>query len=60
MVRPTEEEKDLQKLNTLDDSSMRPEFIAQMKTLRAKIFKKVKPKTLSNTFITGDSLLNLA
>jgi len=31
-----------------------------MKTLRGKIFKKVKPKMLNNTIITGESLLSLA
>jgi len=34
LVRPTEEEKDLQKLNTLSDEEMRPEFQNQMKLLR--------------------------
>lgn len=47
MVRPTEEEKDLQKLNSLQDDNLRPEFVTQMKNLRTKIFKRVKPKTLS-------------
>lgn len=44
----------------MQDNNFRPEFVAQMKTLRSKIFKRVKPKSLSNTFITGDSLLELA
>lgn len=39
---------------------MRPEFITQMKVLRSKVFKKVKPKTLNGNFITGDSLFELA
>jgi Guanylate-binding protein, C-terminal domain len=31
-----------------------------MKTLRGRIFKRVKPKSLNGTNITGDSLLSLA
>jgi hypothetical protein len=31
-----------------------------MKTLRGRIFKRVKPKTLNGMSITGDSLLSLA
>lgn len=27
MIRPTEEEKDLQKLNGMNDENLRPEFI---------------------------------
>jgi hypothetical protein len=60
MVRPTEEEKDLQKLNSLQDSQFRPEFTQQMKTLRQRVFKRVKPKMLNQMNITGDSLLQLA
>ncbi len=30
-----------------------------MKQLRSRIFKRVKPKVLNNTFITGESLLEL-
>lgn len=60
IVRPTEEEKDLQKLNRLENEELRPEFVTQMTALRSKIFKRVKPKTLHGTFITGESLLQLA
>jgi hypothetical protein len=30
MVRPTEREKDLQRLDEIDNSSLRPEFVAQV------------------------------
>jgi len=30
-----------------------------MEALRAKIFKKVRPKSLNNRFITGETLLEL-
>lgn len=38
---------------------MRPEFVNQMKQLRSRIFKRVKPKVLNSTFITGESLVEL-
>ena len=60
MVRPTEEERDLQNVQKFDDGQLRPEFVTQMKTLRGRIFKRVKPKLLNGTNITGDSLLSLA
>lgn len=59
LVRPTEEETDLQALQSLPDESLRPEFIEAKKKLRAKIFKRVKPKTLNGKFITGEMLLEL-
>ena len=59
MVRPSEDEKDLQKLQGLDDKKMRPEFRTQMENLREKIFKRVKPKSLNKRFITGETLLEL-
>ena len=59
MVRPTEDERSLQKLQNLSNSDMRPEFVTQMESLRAKIFKRVRPKSLNNRFITGETLLEL-
>lgn len=59
MVRPTEDERDLQKLQELQNSNMRPEFVKQMEELRAKIFKRVKPKQLNGRCITGETLLEL-
>lgn len=59
LVRPTEEETDLQALQTLPDEWLRPEFVEASKKLREKIFKRVKPKTLNGKFITGEMLLEL-
>ena len=59
MVRPTEDERDLQKLQDLENESMRAEFVDQMEELRAKIFKRVKPKSLNGRNITGETLLEL-
>ena len=49
----------LQKLQDLSDEQMRPEFTAQMEALRSKIYKKVRPKSLNNRFVTGETLLEL-
>ena len=59
LVRPTEEETDLQVLQTLEDDCLRPEFVEVARKLRTKIFKRVKPKTLNGKFITGEMLLEL-
>ena len=59
MVRPTEEEKDLQSLQQMDDSQLRKEFKDQMMTLRNRIYKRVKPKTLNSKMINGEMLLEL-
>jgi hypothetical protein len=59
MVRPTEQEKDLQNLQKMSDDEMRPEFVTQMNYLRNRIFKRVKPKLLNGRPITGESLLEL-
>lgn len=44
----------------MSDSELRPEFVEQMTLLRAKIFKKVKPKQLNGKAVTGQMLLELA
>ena len=59
MVRPTEDERDIQRLQDLTNEEMRPEFVQQMEALRAKIFKRVKPKQINGQIITGEALLML-
>jgi len=59
MVRPIENEKDLQNLQSLDNSLIRREFLEQAETLRNKVFKKVKPKMFNNKLLTGSMLIEL-
>lgn len=59
IVRPTEEEKDLQILQNLNDERLRPEFVDQMNGLRNRIFKRVRAKQLNGKYITGEMLLEL-
>lgn len=53
MVRPTEQEKDLQNVQQLEDSHLRPEFLSQMQLLRNKVFKRIRPKQLNGRSLTG-------
>ena len=48
LVRPIEEEKQLQNLNSIQNCELRAEFVEQINALRTKIFKKVRPKLLKN------------
>ena len=59
MVRPVENETDLQNLQTLDDSEIRKEFLDQAETLRNKVFKKVKPKVFNNKILSGSMLIEI-
>jgi hypothetical protein len=59
MIRPTEDEKDLQRLEKLPDTAMRAEFVNQVRTLRQKVFNAVGPKVLHNKMMNGDTLLEL-
>ena len=59
MVRPVESESELQKLMTLSDNKIRPEFLKQCEMLRNKIFMKIKPKTFNGKILSGQMLINL-
>ena len=59
MVRPVENERDLQKLMTLSDDQIRPEFLRQSEMLRNKIYMKIKPKNFNGKLLSGQMLINL-
>ena len=59
MVRPVENEGELQKLMTLSDNKIRPEFLRQCEMLRNKIYMKIKPKTFNGKILSGQMLINL-
>jgi len=59
MVRPVENELDLQKLQSLPDDAFRPEFQHQVENLRSRIYKKTKPKILNGKVLNGEMLLEL-
>ena len=60
LVRPTESEKTLQKLDQASPDQFRPEFLEQASKLQRLIFRKVKPKTINGKFFTGHMLAELA
>lgn len=47
MVRPIEREKDLQRLDEMDNTELRPEFVLQVEQIRNKIFTRTKAKKIS-------------
>jgi len=59
LIRPLEDEKSIQTLQEVPDTKLRPEFVDQMKLLKQKVCKKVKPKKINSNFITGEMLLEL-
>ena len=59
LVRPTEDEKELQGLATIPDSRLRKEFVQQVEQLRTKINKKIRPKLVNLNKISGSILANL-
>lgn len=59
LVRPLENEKEMQKLEEVPDSSLRGEFLEQCSLLRKKIFKRLKPKSIQGHPVTGPMLVQL-
>jgi hypothetical protein len=59
MVRPTENEKDLQRVQKMDDHDLREEFFAQVTKLRQKVYRKVKPKQMNGRLLTGVMFMEL-
>ena len=57
MVRPTENEEDLQNLQNLPDNKFRKEFLEQSKIFKNKVLKKTKPKRLNGKVLTGAMLV---
>lgn len=59
MVRPTERQKDLQRLDQIDNSNLRPEFVSQVESIRSKIFSRVRGKKVSDRVLNGQLLVAL-
>ena len=60
MVRPVEDESKLQRLNSLEDRQLRPQFLCQVKTTRANIFGGLKAKTYQGELLTPKLIMGLA
>lgn len=59
-VRPVEEESQLQRLDTLDESLIRLEFREQVKRAREKIFKSITAKMIAGQKISSAGFLSAA
>ena len=59
MVRPLNSEEQLQHLEALELTELRPEFQTQVFRLREKILTKVKPKKLNGKCLSGAMLAGL-
>lgn len=60
LIRPTEDEGALQRLQECDERILRPEFVEQVSKLQQLIMRKVKPKSLNGKLVTGEMLGGLA
>ena len=59
MVRPVENEKDLQNLEYLSNEELRSEFLEQSKRFRDKILNITCPKTFRKQLLSGSMLVEL-
>jgi hypothetical protein len=57
LIRPTEEEKDLQNLSTISEKKLRPEFLKMIEELKIKIKRSIKPKRIKGKCITAQGYL---
>lgn len=60
LVRPTQNDNDLQHLNTVPEYSLRPEFVAATKKLKALISERVRPKSFRNKPCSPAQFLEMA
>ena len=59
VVRPVEDEKQLQNLAKLQEIQLRDKFVEQIKAVKTRILKKVNPKKLNGKILNGPMLLEL-
>ena len=59
LVRPVYDERDMQHLDRLPDSSLRPEFTQGVQILRNKIMANTGPKTYREKPVDGPSMASI-
>ncbi|MCO5582076.1 hypothetical protein L7F22_035967 [Adiantum nelumboides] len=59
LVRPLNDERDLQRLDKIPLEKMRPEFRNGLETLTRFVFERTRPKHLGSTIMTGPLLAGL-
>lgn len=60
LVRPVADERDLQRLDSLPEAALRPEFRQGMRELTARVLALAAPKRLGRSLVTGPALAALA
>ena len=60
IVRPAENEEEIQSLNQVESSQFRKEFMDQMIRTKQKIIRKTRPKRFNQKVLNGPMLLELA
>jgi hypothetical protein len=60
LIRPLEDEQKLQKLDTIKNVDLRPEFVDQITKAKQKIYKRIKPKMLNQKILNAKMFLELA
>lgn len=60
MVRPANEDTDLQRLEHLNEHNLKPMFVKQVQELRTYLCHHTQPKTAFGKSISGDTLVRLA
>ena len=58
-VRPVHDESKLQKLNSLGDKELRPEFIQDMQNFKDLVSKRLQPKKVGACSLSGEGLAHL-
>jgi hypothetical protein len=59
LVRPTNEESELQNIDSISENKLRPQFLKQMSALTEKILSGVQPKRIMNQCLTGERFVLL-
>lgn len=59
LVRPCNDESNLQDLNHMDKTLMRPEFVDQIQSLRHRVLEETRPKKVYGNKVTGSMLAQL-
>lgn len=60
MVRPADREEDMKQLQNLPDGELRPEFVAQLASLRRKLLGLSRPKRVAGRALDASLLADLA
>lgn len=58
LIRPISKEEDLQRLDEMEISQLRPDFVSQALELRSKVLENINVKRLNGINLTGEMIAN--